>query len=115
MQLEGKTFVVSGGASGLGAACATEFSRAGANVVICDVNDHGSNVANELGERVRFMRTDVTDPQQVQAAVDLAANTFGGLHGAINCAGIATAERVIGREGPLPLERFTKVIAVNLI
>ncbi len=115
MQLQGKTFVISGGASGLGAACATEFSRAGANVVICDVSERGSDVANELGERVRFARTDVTDPQQVQAAVDLAANTFGGVHGGINCAGIATAERVIGRDGPLPLERFSKVIAVNLI
>lgn len=115
MQLQGKTFVVSGGASGLGAACATEFSRAGANVVICDVNEHGSELAKELGERVRFARTDVTDPGQVQAAVDLAASAFGGLHGAINCAGVATAERVIGREGPLPLERFSKVITVNLI
>lgn len=115
MQLEGKTFVVSGGASGLGAACATEFSRAGANVVICDVSERGNDVAKELGERVRFARTDVTDPGQVQAAVELAANTFGGLHGAINCAGIATAERVIGREGPLPLERFAKVVTVNLI
>lgn len=115
MQLQGKTFVVSGGASGLGAACATEFSKAGANVVLLDVNEHGNNVAKELGDSVRFARTDVTDPAQVQAAVDLAATTFGGLHGAINCAGVATAERVIGREGPLPLERFSKVIAVNLI
>jgi NAD(P)-dependent dehydrogenase (short-subunit alcohol dehydrogenase family) len=115
MQLEGKTFVVSGGSSGLGAACVTEFSRAGANAVICDVSERGNDLAKELGDRVRFVRTDVTDPAQVQAAVDLAAGTFGGLHGAINCAGIATAERVIGREGPLPLERFSKVIAVNLI
>jgi NAD(P)-dependent dehydrogenase (short-subunit alcohol dehydrogenase family) len=115
MQLQGKTFVVSGGSSGLGAACATEFSRAGANIVICDVSERGSELAKELGDSVRFARTDVTDSAQVQAAVDLAASTFGGLHGAINCAGVATAERVIGREGPLPLERFSKVIAVNLI
>ena len=115
MQLQGKTFVVSGGSSGLGAACATEFSRAGANIVICDVSERGSELAKELGDSVRFARTDVTDSAQVQAAVDLAASTFGGLHGAINCAGIATAERVIGREGPLPLERFSKVITVNLI
>lgn len=107
--------MVSGGASGLGAACATEFSKAGANVVICDVSERGKELASELGDRVRFARTDVTDSAQVQAAVDLAATTFGGLHGAINCAGIATAERVIGREGPLPLERFSKVITVNLI
>jgi NAD(P)-dependent dehydrogenase (short-subunit alcohol dehydrogenase family) len=92
-----------------------EFSRAGANVVICDVSDRGVELARELGDRVHFVKTDVTDPAQVQAAVDGAAGKFGGLHGAINCAGIATAERVIGRDGPLPLDRFTKVIAVNLI
>jgi NAD(P)-dependent dehydrogenase (short-subunit alcohol dehydrogenase family) len=115
MQIDGRTFIISGGASGLGAACATEFSRAGGNVVICDVSERGSELAQQLGKRARFARTDVTDPAQVQSAVDLAAQEFGGLHGAINCAGIATAERVIGRDGPLPLERFSKVIAVNLI
>jgi NAD(P)-dependent dehydrogenase (short-subunit alcohol dehydrogenase family) len=115
MQLQGKTFIVTGGSSGLGAACVMEFARAGANVVICDVSDRGNELAREIGAAVRFAKTDVTDSAQVQSAVDLAAEAFGGLHGAINCAGIATAERVIGREGPLPLERFSKVIAVNLI
>jgi NAD(P)-dependent dehydrogenase (short-subunit alcohol dehydrogenase family) len=115
MQLQGRTFLVTGGSSGLGAACATEFSRAGANIVICDVSERGSELARELGSGVRFARTDVTESEQVQSAVNLAAQEFGGLHGAINCAGVATAERVIGRDGPLPLERFSKVIAVNLI
>ncbi|MGA7356015.1 MAG: 3-hydroxyacyl-CoA dehydrogenase [Candidatus Cybelea sp.] len=115
MQLAGRTFLVSGGSSGLGAACVREFVRGGANAVICDVSEHGAELARELGDAVHFARTDVTDPAQVQAAVDGAAERFGGLHGAINCAGIATAERVIGRDGPLPLERFSKVIAVNLI
>jgi NAD(P)-dependent dehydrogenase (short-subunit alcohol dehydrogenase family) len=92
-----------------------EFARAGANIVICDVSDRGNELAREIGAAVRFAKTDVTDSAQVQSAVDLAAEAFGGLHGAINCAGIATAERVIGRDGPLPLERFSKVIAVNLI
>lgn len=115
MQLDGKTFIVSGGSSGLGAACVTEFARGGANVVICDVSDRGADLARELGDSVRFAKTDVTNSDQLQSAVNLAAETFGGLHGAINCAGIATAERVIGREGPLPLERFSKVITVNLI
>ena len=116
MQLDGKTFFVSGGSSGLGAACVTEFARGGANVVICDVSERGA----ELGARARrhgalCARPTSPTPTQVQSAVDSAAETFGGLHGAINCAGIATAERVIGREGPLPLERFSKVITVNLI
>jgi NAD(P)-dependent dehydrogenase (short-subunit alcohol dehydrogenase family) len=115
MQLDGRTFLVSGGSSGLGAACVAEFTRGGANVVICDVSERGADLARELGDSVIFARTDVTDPAQVQAAVDSAAHRFGSLHGAINCAGVATAERVIGRDGPLPLERFSKVIAVNLI
>ena len=107
--------MVSGGASGLGAACVAELTGAGANVVICDVSERGAQLAQELGESVVFARTDVTDGAQVQRAVDTAATEFGGLHGAINCAGIATAERVIGRDGPQPLEHFSKVIAVNLI
>ncbi|MGB6517925.1 MAG: 3-hydroxyacyl-CoA dehydrogenase [Candidatus Cybelea sp.] len=115
MQLDGRTFLVSGGSSGLGAACATEFARHGANVVICDVSERGADLARELGASVVFARTDVTDGAQVQRAVDTAAQKFGALHGAVNCAGIATAERVIGREGPLPLDHFTKVISVNLI
>jgi NAD(P)-dependent dehydrogenase (short-subunit alcohol dehydrogenase family) len=115
MQLDGRTFLISGGSSGLGAACAAVFSRAGANIVICDVSERGAELAAELGDAVVFARTDVTDGAQVQRAVDTAAEKFGGLHGAINCAGIATAERVIGRNGPLPLENFSKVIAVNLI
>jgi NAD(P)-dependent dehydrogenase (short-subunit alcohol dehydrogenase family) len=115
MQLQGRTFLVSGGSSGLGAACVTEFAGAGANVVIGDISERGEELARELGGSVRFVRTDVTDSNQVGNAVDTAAREFGGLHGAICCAGIATAERVIGREGPLPLERFTKVITVNLI
>lgn len=115
MQLTGRTFLVTGGSSGLGAACAREFAQHGANIVICDVSERGAEVARELGASVRFARTDVTDSAQVQAAIDLAAKEFGALHGAINCAGIATAERVIGREGPQPLDHFSKVIGVNLI
>jgi NAD(P)-dependent dehydrogenase (short-subunit alcohol dehydrogenase family) len=115
MLLAGRTFIVTGGSSGLGAACATEFAQHGANILICDVSERGADLAKELGPAVRFARTDVTDGTQVQAAVDAAVEAFGALHGAINCAGIATAERVIGREGPLPLDHFTKVIAVNLI
>ena len=106
---------MTGGASGLGAACVREFTAAGANVVICDVNEHGAQVAKDTGARARFVRTDVTSEEDVLAAVDLAVRDFGSLHGAISCAGIATAERVVGREGPQPLDHFTRVVSVNLI
>ncbi len=115
MELAAKTFLITGGASGLGAACVREFTGAGANVVICDVNEHGAEVAKEAGAHARFHRTDVTAEKDVRAAVDLAVKEFGALHGAINCAGIATAERVVGRDGPQPLEHFTKVVTINLI
>ena len=61
MQLQGRTFLVSGGSSGLGAACVTEFAGAGANVVIGDISERGEELARELGGNVRFVRTDVTD------------------------------------------------------
>src|SRR5262245_48688463 len=104
MQIGGKTFLVSGGSSGLGAACVRMLAGAGGNVVIADVNaDAGARLANELGGRVRFARTDVTDEASVQAAVMLACHSFGGLHGSIQCAGIAIGGRVLGKSGPHPL------------
>ena len=116
MQIEGSAFLITGGGSGLGAACARLFAAEGGNVVIADVNaEAGERFANELGERARFARTDVTDEASVQGAVDAAMHAFGGLHGAINCAGIGVAERMLGREGPHALASFSRVIAVNLI
>jgi len=115
MQLSKRTFLITGGSSGLGAACAREFAGAGANVVICDVSERGAELARELGANARFAKTDVTDASQVIAAIALASEAFGDVHGAINCAGIATAERAIGRDGPQPLAHFEKVISVNLI
>jgi NAD(P)-dependent dehydrogenase (short-subunit alcohol dehydrogenase family) len=115
MELPAKTFIVTGGSSGLGAACVREFASAGANVVICDIGEHGAQLANELGGNVRFAKADVTNEADVQAAIDLATREFGALHGAVNCAGIATAERVLGKEGPQPLAHFAKVVSVNLV
>ncbi len=115
MQIGGKTFLITGGSSGLGAACAREFTSAGANVVLLDVNEQGAALAKELGANARFAKTDVTNEAQVQAAIDLALKDFGALNGAINCAGIATAERALGKEGPQPLDHFAKVVQVNLI
>ena len=115
MKIDGHTFLVTGGSSGLGAACVRELHARGAKVVILDVGAHGEALAAELGERVRFTKTDVTDEAAVAAAIGAATEAFGALHGAINCAGIATAERAVGKEGPQPLAHFSKVISVNLI
>jgi NAD(P)-dependent dehydrogenase (short-subunit alcohol dehydrogenase family) len=115
VDIAGKTVLVTGGSSGLGAACVREFTAAGANAVIADIGEHGAQLASELGARVRFAKADVTDEEQVRAAIALAVSDFGGLHGVINCAGIATAERAVGKEGPQPLAHFSKVITVNLI
>ena len=116
MQIAGNTFLVTGGSSGLGAACVRMLAGAGGNVVIADVNDAaGEALAKELGAKVRFAHTEVTDETRVRAAVALACQTFGGLHGSIQCAGVVLAERVLGKTGPHPLEHFNRVIQVNLV
>ena len=116
MLVNGNTFLVSGGASGLGAACVRMLTRSGGNVVIADLNQTaGEALRSELGDRVRFARTDVADEASVQAAVDLATRTFGSLHGSIQCAGIALAEKVHAKTGPTPLAGFVKTIQINLI
>ena len=116
MQLDGKTVLVSGGASGLGGATVEAIVQAGGNAVILDVNEStGSALASKLGGRVRFARTDVTSDGDVQRAVDTAVQAFGGVHGAVNAAGIGVAERVLGKEGPQPLANFSRVIQINLV
>lgn len=115
MNISGKTFLVTGGASGLGEACVRELHAAGANVVIVDLAARGDDVAKELGANVKFAKTDVTSEADVQAAIKLAVDSFGGVQGAINCAGIATAERAVGKNGPQPLANFSKVITINAI
>ena len=109
MQLANHTFLVSGGASGLGEACVRLLVGAGANVVIADLKaGAGQKLAAELGYKVRFTAADVTDESSVQAAVSLAVETFGALHGSIQCAGIIGVGRVLGQDGPHPLAAFGK-------
>jgi NAD(P)-dependent dehydrogenase (short-subunit alcohol dehydrogenase family) len=116
MQIQGNSFLVSGGSSGLGAACVRLLAGAGGKVVIADVNQPaGERLAAELGDRARFVPADVTDEASVQAAVEATVKDFGGLHGAVVCAGIVVAEKVLGKSGPHPLASFAKVIQVNLI
>lgn len=116
MRIQDNTFLVSGGGSGLGAACVRMLAASGANVVIADVNSAaGEALAAELAPRALFAAADVADEASVQRAVHLAVQTFGGLHGSIQCAGIALAEKVHGKSGPMPLSGFAKTIQINLI
>lgn len=116
MDLQRRNFLVTGGSSGLGAAVARRFVGAGANVVILDMNEEGGEqVAAKLGEAARFVRTDVSKELDVQAAVSTAVSQFGGLHGAVNCAGIAIAAKVISSRGIHDLDWFSKVVNVNLV
>jgi len=116
MKIADHTFLVTGGGSGLGAACARRFVADGGRVVIADVQKPaGEALAAELGAKARFVETDVTNRGSADRCVAAAVREFGGLHGLVNCAGIALAERVVGKEGPHRLESFSRVIGVNLI
>ncbi len=116
MQLTGRTVIVTGGASGLGGATAEMVVAGGGNAILLDVNEAAGRAhAEKLGDRARFVKTDVTSDAEVQRAVDTAIDAFGAVHGAVNAAGIAVAERVLGREGPQPLAHFTRTIQINLV
>jgi NAD(P)-dependent dehydrogenase (short-subunit alcohol dehydrogenase family) len=114
MQIKNSVFLVTGGASGLGAATARMAAENGGKVVIADMQaELGEKFAREIGGR--FARCDVTSEADGKAAVALALKEFGGLHVLVNCAGIAVAEKTIGKEGPHALASFTRCITVNLI
>ena len=111
MQIKDNVFIVTGGASGLGGVTSAWLAGRGARVVIADLN----RPSQGLSDSVKFITTDVSDSVSAKAAVDFACDQFGGLHGLINCAGIAPAEKVLGKEGPHRLESFSRAIAINLI
>ena len=116
MQIEGKVFLVSGGASGLGAATARMLVDAGASVMLVDVNAEAlAAQVEKLGGNARASVSDITQERAVQAAVDAARGAFGQINGVINCAGIVGAEKILGKEGPHGLDSFSRVINVNLI
>ncbi|PTD97224.1 3-hydroxyacyl-CoA dehydrogenase [Pseudothauera lacus] len=116
MKIDDKVFVVTGGGSGLGAATARMLVEAGGKVVLADVNaEAGAQVAAELGAAAVFVRTDVSDEASARAAIERAVSAFGGLHGLINCAGVAPAEKVVGRDGAHRLESFARTININLV
>ena len=115
MEIKDKVFVVTGGASGLGAATARMINAVGGKAVLADVNpDAGAALAAELGDAARFVATDVTDEASAKAAF-AAATEMGVLGGLVNCAGVAPAEKVVGKDGPHRLESFARTVGINLI
>ena len=116
MKIENTVSVVTGGASGLGEACVRAFAAAGGKSVILDLDEsRGRAIAGEIGAACLYCKTDVTDEASVQAALDAAVAAYGGVHVAINCAGIAPPVKVIGKNGPMPLAGFRKVVEINLV
>lgn len=116
MKIEGSVFLITGGGSGLGAATAKLLAATGGKVVVTDVNDKAVQaVAAEIGASARGMVADVTQEAPMQAAVELAVTTFGALHGAISCAGVAPGERVLGKTGPHKLDSFRRTIDINVV
>jgi len=115
MQIKDNVFVVTGGGSGLGAATARMLIDHGGKVVLVDVNADGGNaVAAQLGPNARFVSADVTDDASARNAFEIAAQ-MGTLRGLVNCAGVAPAEKVVGRDGPHKLDSFARTININLI
>ncbi len=116
MKISTSTIIVTGGASGLGGACIREIVARGGKGVIFDMNEEkGNALANELGENVLFCSVNVTDETSVSAGIKSVVDKFGEIHGAINCAGTGDAGRTVGRDGPYPLDRFQKIIDLNLV
>ncbi|MDC6389235.1 3-hydroxyacyl-CoA dehydrogenase [Maribacter sp. PR1] len=116
MNIKDKTFLITGGASGLGAAVAKMIVDHGGHVLLIDLKEkEGNSLAKKLGPSAIFKKADVTDEDSVRSAISEGVKKFGALHGTVSCAGIGPAQRVLGKEGLHELDSFTKVIQVNLI
>ncbi len=116
MRVAEHTFVITGGASGLGAATAQHLVEQGASVLLLDINEAAVVAqAQQLGERALGVACDICDSEQVQQALDAGVQRFGALHGLINCAGIVGAQRILGRKGPHDLADFSRVLNINVV
>jgi NAD(P)-dependent dehydrogenase (short-subunit alcohol dehydrogenase family) len=116
LQVGESTFFITGGGSGLGAATARLLAENGAHVALADVDEEaGEQMASQIGSGAEFVRTDVTDEESVQDALDSVVDIFGSLNGAVNCAGIGPAAKVVGKKGVHDLGLFTKTVEINLV
>lgn len=117
MQVKESSFLVTGGASGLGESVARAIVGQGGNVVIADLNESaGQALVAELGDSARFVRCDITNGDEVQSAVEMAESAFGGLQGSINCAGIVVVQKLLDRDNnPADLESFSRGVNINLV
>ncbi|MBW1798114.1 MAG: 3-hydroxyacyl-CoA dehydrogenase [Deltaproteobacteria bacterium] len=116
MEIRDSVAIVTGGASGLGEACVRNLVNRGGKVAIFDfAEDRGEKVASELGDSVTFCMTDITDEANVQAAIDKTIEAFGAIHIAVNCAGVGIPAKVLGKEGPMSMDHFNRVVQINLI
>ena len=116
MDIKGSSIVVTGGASGLGAATVEMIVAQGGKAVIADMNEElGLALADRLGDAAKFTLCDVSNGEHAQKTIDLAISEFGGIHGVVNCAGIAIGEKTVGKNGPHRLDTFSRVININLV
>ena len=116
MRVGESTFFITGGGSGLGAATARLLVENGAHVALADVDEEaGEQMASQIGSGAEFVRTDVTDEESVQDALDSVVEIFGSLNGVVNCAGIGPAAKVVGKKGVHDLGLFTKTVEINLV
>ena len=116
MEIQGTTAVITGGVSGLGEATARLLHGLGAKTVLLDVNDErGEAVAGEIGDGAAFIKTDVSETEQVEAAFTQANERFGAIHFMINCAGVGFPRRTVSRDGPFPMDIWSKIVAINLL
>ncbi len=114
MKLDKTTILVTGGSSGLGAACVEAIARRGANVIVADLAQPRDSAIEEFADRTLFVATDVTNEDAVRSAIAAGEKQFGPLRGVVTCAGVLHAERVLGRSGVASLEAFRRVIDINL-
>ncbi|MEP1740434.1 MAG: SDR family NAD(P)-dependent oxidoreductase [Kangiellaceae bacterium] len=116
MSFENTCAVVSGGASGLGLAVVNRILAQGGKVAVLDINEsQGNQLAAAHPDQVLFVKTDISNEQQVDSAVDIAAEKFGKVNLAVGCAGVLGAGKIVSKKGPMPLEYFQKVVNINLI